>query len=82
MLGRLEMDVNSCIEAYLELSKEAFTPRRHRANILGRAADALRVKERFESDKLKTQIIKQLEMQLKPLPAKTLLVDESRSCLW
>ena len=82
MLARLQMDVNSCIEAYLELSKEAFTRSRHRINLLCRAADAWRTKERFESEKLKAQIIQQLNRLPEPLPADTLFVDESLPCLW
>ena len=82
MLARLQMDVNSCIIAYLKLSKKAFTPRRHRINLLGRAADAWRTKERFESEKLKAQIIEQLQRLPTPLPAESLFVDESLPCLW
>ena len=82
MLARLQMDVNSCIEAYLELSKEAFTPRRHRINFFGRAADAWRTKERFKSEKLKAQIIQQLNRLPERLPAETLFVNESLPCHW
>ncbi len=82
MLARLQMDVNSCIEAYLELSKEAFTRCRPRINFFGRAADAWRTKERFESEKLKAQIIQQLNRLPEQLPAETLFLDESLPCLW
>lgn len=82
MLARLQMDVDSCIKAYLELSEKTFTPRRLKINLFARAADAWRTKERFESEKLKTQIIAQLQRLPMPLPAETRFVDESLPCLW
>jgi len=40
MLGRLEMNVDTCIDAFIKLSEGVFTPKRHRANLTGRLADA------------------------------------------
>ena len=81
MLARLQMDVTSCIKAYLKLSEEAFTRRRHKINLLGRAASVWRTIERFTSEKLKARIIEQLQRLPTPLPAETPFVDESLPCL-
>lgn len=82
MLARLQIDVDSYIRAYLELFEKAFVHRRHRTNFIGRATDAWRTKERFDSGKLKDQIIEQLQRLPMPLPAETRFVDESLPCLW
>jgi hypothetical protein len=39
MLGRLQMDIDTCIKKYLELSSAAFQPKRAKAHIFGRAKD-------------------------------------------
>ena len=55
MLGRLEMTVQDCIDAYIRLSELVFVPKRSRLPI-----DKLRakwyMKERFDSQKLKEAI--------------------------
>ena len=55
MLGRLKMDIQSCIDAYLDMSSSIFRPRRHKLSIL-RATDLLLVNGRFDADILKTKI--------------------------
>jgi len=47
MLGRLEMTVDECIEAYVSLSSRIFQKCAHRVSITGR------VQGRFDSDELK-----------------------------
>jgi len=56
MLGRLQMDVEACIDAYLQLSADVFQPKRCNINILGKAKDKVKVRERFDSEKLKQSI--------------------------
>ena len=58
MLGRLKMDVDDCIQAYLQLSQDVLKPRKKKFNFLGRASDALKVRGRFDSESLKREIQK------------------------
>jgi len=51
MLGHLEMDIASCSQAYLELSKNVFKVR-HSHNPFARLLDLVRVKGKFSSTKL------------------------------
>jgi patatin-like phospholipase/acyl hydrolase len=53
MLGRLQMDIEACIEAYLQISKDVFQPRKNKFNFIGRANDALKVRGKFDSEALK-----------------------------
>jgi patatin-like phospholipase/acyl hydrolase len=56
MLGRLKMNIEDCITAYLQLSQEVFQPRRRSLNFLGKANDVLRVRGRFDSEALRKGI--------------------------
>jgi patatin-like phospholipase/acyl hydrolase len=56
MLGRLKMDIEACIEAYLQISKGVFQPRKNKFDLIGRANDALKVRGRFDSEALKREI--------------------------
>jgi patatin-like phospholipase/acyl hydrolase len=56
MLGRLKMDVEDCIAAYLQISRDVFQPKKKRFDIFGRASAALKVRERFDSKELKKRI--------------------------
>ena len=50
MLGRLQMTVDECIDAYVRLSDRIFQKKRHRVTIKGR------VQGRFDSDELERAI--------------------------
>ena len=50
MLGRLEMTVDECIDAYVSLSDKVFQKQRHRVTIKGH------IQGRFDSDKLENAI--------------------------
>ena len=52
MLGRLEMDVQSAIDAYLTLSESIFKPRRRAFNVVSRLSDAVRANARFDAARL------------------------------
>lgn len=43
MLGRLEMTIDECIDAYLQLSKKVFQKKRKRFNLMGQ------IQGRFDS---------------------------------
>jgi len=61
MLGRLEMSIPSCIDAYINLSKAIFQPRRYSASVIGRVIDKINVQERFSSSILEQAIVGLLE---------------------
>lgn len=52
MLGRLKMDIDDCIDAYVELVKDVFGERSHSAPITLSG----RLQSRFDSKKLKGAI--------------------------
>ena len=56
MLGRLEMDIRSCIDAYLRLSKSVFRPKYSKFNVLGWAYATVTGRERFSSKALECAI--------------------------
>jgi len=67
MLGRLQMTVDECIDAYVSLSDRIFQKRRHRVTIKGR------IQGRFDSDELE-RAIKEI-VQRRGLEEDTLLQD-------
>jgi hypothetical protein len=50
MLGRLQMSVDDCIDAYVSMSDRIFQKKRHRVTIKGK------VQGRFDSDELERAI--------------------------
>ncbi|KAI9862173.1 MAG: hypothetical protein M1824_001554 [Vezdaea acicularis] len=56
MLGRLQMDVDTCINKYIELSSAAFQPKRVKGNFFGKAKDILKVEGTYSSDSLASEI--------------------------
>jgi hypothetical protein len=67
MLGRLQMTIDECIDAYILLSDRVFQKRRHRVTIRGN------VQGRFDSDELE-RAIKEIVVK-KKLPENALLKD-------
>ena len=49
MLGRLGMDVDTCIQKYLKLSSAAFRLKRSKVDILGRAQDLVQISGAYRS---------------------------------
>lgn len=64
MLGRLKMDVPSCIDAYLKLSVSAFQPKRNKRNLWGIIKDTIGVKGKFESGRLEQAIKEVVKLKL------------------
>jgi hypothetical protein len=56
MLGRLQMDIDSCIDAYIKLSSVVFQPKRTKSNIFGRAKDIWEVDGTYSSECLTSEI--------------------------
>jgi len=65
MLGRLEMTIDECIDAYLTLSDQIFKKKAHRVTIRGK------IQGRFDSKRLE-EAIKEV-MRNRKLPENTLL---------
>ena len=49
------MDIDACIEKYLELSSVAFQPRRSKANIIAKKIDLWKTAGAYRSDCLTTE---------------------------
>jgi hypothetical protein len=56
MLGRLQMDIDTCIDTYVRLSSAVFQPKRVKANIFGKAKDIWKVDEAHSSDRLASEM--------------------------
>ena len=56
MLGRLRMSLDDCEAAYLNLSREIFTPTRSTANVPGKVFDFLQANGKFDSRPLERSI--------------------------
>jgi uncharacterized protein YqgV (UPF0045/DUF77 family) len=65
MLGRLEMTIDECINAYLSLSDQIFQKKAHRVTIQGK------IQGRFDSNKLE-QAVKEV-VRKRGAPEDTLL---------
>ncbi|KAK4163149.1 hypothetical protein QBC43DRAFT_335622 [Cladorrhinum sp. PSN259] len=52
ILGRLEIDIQSAINAYLALSRTIFKPRRKAFNLISRLSNAIRAYARFDTARL------------------------------
>lgn len=71
MLGRLEMTVDECIDAYKAMSPQIFTKLHHRVNLRGK------VQGRFDHTAIETAVKKMLRE--KGLGEETLLQESSSS---
>jgi hypothetical protein len=56
MLGRLQMDIDACIDAYVRLSSAVFQPKRAKPNIFGKAKDTWEVDGAYSSECLASEI--------------------------
>lgn len=61
MLGRLHMDVDTCITKYCELSSIVFQPKRLKANFMARFKDLVKVEGKYRSDHLEEEVKKMVE---------------------
>lgn len=71
MLGRLKMNINECIDAYLSLSDRIFQKKRHRVKINGN------IQGRFDSEELARAVKEVIAAQ--GLQDDTLLKDISEN---
>jgi hypothetical protein len=56
MLGRLRMDIETCISKYEQLSDAIFQLKRSKLNLLGRGKDLWKIEGAFDSEKLAQEI--------------------------
>ncbi|KAI9764163.1 MAG: hypothetical protein M1840_008645 [Geoglossum simile] len=56
MLGRLQMDIDTCIKKYCELSGAAFQPKRAKGNVLGKVKDIWNTRGKYSSTRLASEI--------------------------
>ncbi|KAF5268040.1 hypothetical protein FOXYS1_1072 [Fusarium oxysporum] len=61
MLGRLRMDVDTCIEKYGELSSRVFQPKRAGVNFLGKLKDFAKAEGKYRSARLEQEIKNMVE---------------------
>ena len=62
MLGRLQMSVQECIEAYQHLSAKVFKPKRSKFNIVGKGKDLWKLDGAFDAVAL-TDAIRDIVVQ-------------------
>jgi hypothetical protein len=74
MLGRLELDVERCIEKYATLSAEVFEKKKHRVNWRNRQAQG-----RFDSATLERKI-KDIVNEFEPDGSDALLQKPNKKC--
>jgi hypothetical protein len=81
MLGRLRMDVQTCIDKYIELSSAAFIPKRHKASLL-RLRDKWEVKGKYAAERLVKEIRQTVQDNTQDNDPETKLFDPdpSQSC--
>ncbi|KAI9854271.1 MAG: hypothetical protein M1813_001311 [Trichoglossum hirsutum] len=56
MLGRLQMDIDTCINKYRELSEAAFQSKRAKGNLLGKVRDIWKTHGKYSSTRLVSEI--------------------------
>ena len=74
MLGRLEMDVDECIEAFQTISKAVFAKKKHTFSFTKRG----KTQARFSSEKLKNSCLSIIEAQIKKKheSSGTIIIDD------
>lgn len=61
MLGRLHMDVDTCIKKYCELSSIVFGPKRSGINVFARLKDYIKTEGHYRSDHLEMEVKKMVK---------------------
>jgi hypothetical protein len=89
MLGRLRMDVDSCISVYQKLADKVFKPKRAKFNILRKGADLWQLSGSFDADVF-AQAVKDLiaetglpadaKLLERPAPNDIMAEDEQSQC--
>ncbi|KAI3320294.1 FabD/lysophospholipase-like protein [Xylariaceae sp. AK1471] len=80
MLGRLRMNVQECIDKYIELSSAAFTPKRSKANALFKIKDKWDVTGSYRSDILVREMRQAVQDYLGSRDPEAMLHDLDPAC--
>jgi len=80
MLGRLQMDVQACIDKYIELASAAFEPKRSKVNVFSKAKDKWDVNGAYRSDVLEREIKQAVKDQLDSKDPEAKLLDPDPVC--
>jgi hypothetical protein len=78
MLGRLRMEVQECIDRYIELSSTAFSPKRSKARVISKLIDKWDVNGKYRADVLADEIRRAVQDSLGDAEAK--LFDPNPAC--
>lgn len=80
MLGRLHMDVDTCIKKYCELSSIVFQPKRSKANAIFRFKDFVKVEGKYRSDHLEAEVKKMVKEIEDDAESKLLETETNPKC--
>jgi hypothetical protein len=75
MLGRLEMDIDACINDYISLSAAAFQRKRVKGNMLGKMKDKWKADGKYNAESLAVEIRKIVEARAGDPEAKLMNPD-------
>ena len=80
MLGRLRIDVQTCIDMYIKLASAAFEPKRSKANLLSKLKDKWKVQGAYRSDILVREMRQAVQDQLDDKDPEAKLLDPDPVC--
>jgi|SRR5271156_878524 len=80
MLGRLRMDVQTCIDKYIELSSAAFVPKRSKVNFLSKLKDKWEVNGTYRADVLVKEMRQAVQDNLEDKDPEAKLFDPNPAC--
>lgn len=80
MLGRLRMDVQTCIDSYIKLSSSVFLPRRSRANVLSKLKDKWELSGKYRAEALVEEMRRTIQNNAEERDPDAKLFDSNPSC--
>lgn len=80
MLGRLRMDVQTCIDKYIELSSAAFAPKRSKVAFFSKLKDKWEVNGAYRADVLVKEMRQAVQDNLEDKDPEARLFDPNPAC--
>jgi hypothetical protein len=80
MLGRLRMDIQECIDKYIELSSAAFMPKRAKSNIFSKLKDKWEVNGKYRADILAQEMRRVVGNSLESKDPESKILDPDPVC--